>query len=476
MVSNDNGSTWLDAFNNQETSFSTEAAGNTLRYAVFFSSSNSDVTPSIDQFVLEYEEGYPDRPMLDVGGDGTYDWESDIFLNESSVVASDDSPVGEIVKKAPTLVDAFNTHIPENGDGMVSIPIAVKAASSGRVKISNIDITYAMQTRAVDASFEGGLAAPDGLFRNFITRVAPGDDVDHVTKAVVSIEHAYGDNPTFTWLRGDACTVNSDAGEIVVFDAANCTSTVDANGVVSIWMPTKVNWSWDDESSTEAVISVEDDLGVAVSQWTTSSMELVVENDIQLDGLRVWEETGRQLYPMDWVRGGFNLSFTGSMHFQDSQLMPPAGSFSLRVIGQNVTFDGDPLGEPLVLYEEMNPAFGAYNMTFMSPIESAPGGMIFYVQAVDLENGSTFTNPNYNSIRLILDGNSPLVLSATPMDGEERHAGAPGAGQSVSIVVQDSVDPPRQLNLHYWVGCKASEAIGCTITTLTGCQTRTSMR
>ncbi|MED5319754.1 MAG: hypothetical protein VX518_04150, partial [Candidatus Thermoplasmatota archaeon] len=68
----------------------------------------------------------------------------------------------------------------------------------------------------------------------------------------------------------------------------------------------------------------------------------------------------------------------------------------------------------------------------------------------------------YNSIRLILDGNSPLVLSATPMDGEERHAGAAGVGQAVSIVVQDSVDPPRQLNLHYWVGCKASEAIGCT--------------
>jgi len=52
--------------------------------------------------------------------------------------------------------------------------------------------------------------------------------------------------------------------------------------------------------------------------------------------------------------------------------------------------------------------------------------MIFYVQAVDLENGSTYTNPGYNTIRLILDGNSPLVLSATPMDGEERHAGAAG--------------------------------------------------
>ena len=68
------------------------------------------------------------------------------------------------------------------------------------------------------------------------------------------------------------------------------------------------------------------------------------------------------------------------------------------------------MGEPVVLYEEVNPAFGAYNMAFTSPIESQPGGMIFYVQAVNLENGSTFTNPNYNSIRLILDGNSPLVF------------------------------------------------------------------
>ena len=256
--------------------------------------------------------------------------------------------------------------------------------------------------------------------------------------------------------------MNSDADGIVMFDAANCTSTEDADGVLSIWMPTKVNWSWDDEGSAEAIITVEDDLGVAVNQWATTEMELVVENDIQLDGLRVWEETGRQLFPMDWVRGGFNLSFSGSIHFQDSQLMPPAGSFSLRVIGQNVTYDGDPMGEPVTLYEEINPAFGAYNMTFTSPIESQPGGMIFYVQAVNLENGSTYTNPDYNSIRLILDGNSPLVLSATPMDDEERHAGASGVGQAVSIVVQDSVDPPRQLNLHYWVGCKASEAIGCT--------------
>ena len=43
-------------------------------------------------------------------------------------------------------------------------------------------------------------------------------------------------------------------------------------------------------------------------------------------------------------------------------------------------------------------------MTFTSPVE--PAGR-WSVQAVNLENGSTYTNPNYNTIRLILDGNSP---------------------------------------------------------------------
>ena len=54
-----------------------------------------------------------------------------MFLNESSVVASDDSPVGGVVSESPTLVDAFNSHIPENGVGDVEIPIAVKLIPLG---------------------------------------------------------------------------------------------------------------------------------------------------------------------------------------------------------------------------------------------------------------------------------------------------------------------------------------------------------
>ena len=93
----------------------------------------------------------------------------------------------------------------------------------------------------------------------------------------------------------------------------------------------------------------------------------------------------------------------------------------MRILGQNVTYDGDPIREPVILAQEANPGFGAYNITFIS-IESEPGGMVFYVEAVNLPNGSTFSNPGYNSIKFILDGNSPLVIDATPMDMQEKHA------------------------------------------------------
>ena len=118
---------------------------------------DNTVTPSVDSFILWYEEGYPDAPQLDVGDDGDWDWKSILFLNESSVVASDDSQVGTVVSETPSLVDAFNDHIPENGVGTVEIPIAVKANTPGRVKLTDLDIKYRLKTRVLDASLEGGL-------------------------------------------------------------------------------------------------------------------------------------------------------------------------------------------------------------------------------------------------------------------------------------------------------------------------------
>ena len=54
------------------------------------------------------------------------------------------------------------------------------------------------------------------------------------------------------------------------------------------------------------------------------------------------------------------------------------------------------------------------------------------------------------------------MLSALPFDGQERHVGPPApGGQSVTVNIQDSVDPPTQISLHYWIGCKSTVALGC---------------
>jgi len=461
-VSNDNGSTWEDALNNQEVSFSTQGGGNEILYSVLMSTTDDTTTPKVDKMILWYEEGYPDGPKLDVGADNTWEWDSILFLNESSVVASDDSPVGVVVADPPTLVDAFNNLIPDNGVGTVEIPIGVKANSPGRVKLSDIDIEYRLKTRVLDASLEGNLVAPDGVYRNLVVRMAHGDLVDRVTEATIGLNNSNGPNPAFKWIRGDTCSIESDGDGIVEFDVGNCTSSLSVEGILSVVIPLRVDWSWDDERKMEAIVSVSDDLGPQIQSWTTDTLSLNVENDIQLNGMRVWEETGRQLYSGDWVRGGYNITILGGINFENSALFPLAGEFELQVMGQNVTYDGDPIDEPILLHTESNPGFGQYNLTFMSPTESAPGGMVLYVSAVNMTNGSEYVNPGYNSIKLIFDGNAPLVISATPLMESEMHKGPPSpGGQAIEVIIQDSVDPPQTVELHYWIGCEAGEHEKC---------------
>ena len=88
--------------------------------------------------------------------------------------------------------------------------------------------------------------------------------------------------------------------------------------------------------------------------------------------------------------------------------------------------------------------------------------MVLYVEAINLANGSTYVNPGYNTIKLIFDGNAPLVLFASPEMSAEMHKGPPSpGGQAIEVVIQDSVDPPQTVDLHYWVGCEAGEHERC---------------
>jgi hypothetical protein len=433
-VSNDNGTNWQTATNAQMVEFSVQ--GNLLKYRVTMSTTDDSVTPLLNSFSLDYEEGYPSAVRLDVGNDGSYEVILTGLLNQPVDISG------------PELVTAFNDNILDNGVGVSNVTLTLVAGSPGRIKVTNLDITYRLRTRVLDAELEGGMLVPDGATRVLMTRVSIGDEADRITQVQVELQATAGANPILQWQSGDSCSVLADEDGLVNFDVGNCSSSENSAGIVSILMPIGSNWSWDDEGDVEALITADDDLGRAVTRWETEGLNVRVENDIQLTNLVVTDSTGRVLASNDWVRGGLELTFQGAIAFEGTTYTPQAGQFSLELTGQNLTKDGDPMESEKQLHMESNPSHGAYSMVITSLIESSQGGMLFRVKAVNLPNGSDYVNPSYNSVRIVLDGNSPLVIAASPLDSSEVHKGNPN--QPIRIVVQDSVDPPTQLALYYW--------------------------
>jgi hypothetical protein len=434
MISNDNGQSWVWAQNNIEVDWGT-GVGNKLVYNLVLNSTDSTITPAFDEFTMHYEEGYPSSVRIDIGNDGTDEYTGSGGLQDPVIVSGQ------------SLVDALNTHIPANGEGTVNITFTIKAGSPGRIRLADLDITYRFRTRVLGSSIDGGMLVPDGNDRILVTRIAIGDDATMLTQVDVELQASQGDDPLLRWTAGDTCSTQYDPGGLVRFDAGNCSSVTDANDVVSVRMPIQASWAWNDESSTEINITVRDDLGLVVNGFESEGLNLKVENDIQLLDLTAVDESGRQLLPYDWMRGGTNLTFSGSIAFEGTSFSPQAGQFDLQLIGQNLTQDGVLMDEEVLFLTEANPAHGQYYMTLETPLQSSQGGMLFQIRAVNLLNGSTFINPGFNSMRIVLDGNSPLVIDASPTDGVEMHAGS----QSISITVEDAVDPPTQITMHFWV-------------------------
>ena len=436
-VSADNGTNWEIVENNVEVQFdntSFSGAGNRLKYRVLLLTNDSELTPVIQNLVINYEEGWPASVRLDIGNDGSMEFTHTGVLTDPQVADNQD------------MIDALNAHTVQNGEGSPDIIFAIHGGSPGRVLLSNLDITYRYGSRVIEATMEGGTIVPDGEHRNLIVRAAVGDVASSLLRLDVDILSGQGSTPRLTWIAGNSCSISNDPSGLVSFDAANCSSQ-EIGGITSIRLPIMPNWEWDDESDVEVRVDLEDDLGLAVDDFETQSLDLRVENDIVLGSLEVTDESGRVLLPSDWMRGGLNATFTGTISFEDTSRYPRPGNFGLQVMGRNLTLDGLPMEEPTIFVNQSNPSYGLYSMTFQTPMQSSPGGMLFEVGVYNMWNGSNFVNSGQNTIKLILDGVSPLVIASTPGDGDQMHAG----NQPISITIQDSVDPPEEISVHYWI-------------------------
>ncbi len=432
MISQNNGTSWQTVTSGTDIIF--QPVGNQLLVMATLSSNDPYLTPILGELNLEFLEGFPEDVMVDIGNDGT--WEIEVADIQTPVLVSN-----------AMMIDALNQNIDQNGMGNSIITIAVKASSPGRIKFSNLDIVYNYVTHVNEVLLESSILVPDGQWRNLAARIDLGDATDAIQKVTLALNNSHGDDPVLNWEFGDVCTELQDPEDVIVFDTGNCTSFIDSFDSFYIQFPIMVNWNWDDESDLDIGITVDDNLGRAVTNWVDDGFSTRIENDIQLDGMKVFDETGRELFTDDWLRGGYDLSFEGTIHFEGTTISPDVGGFNVSIMAQNLTLDGDPMEDPYTLDKTINQGFGTYGITLQSPYESSPGGMLFSVVATELPNGSQFSNAYQNNILLVLDGNSPIVLDINPIDGDEKRAGQ----QSVTISIQDSVDPPTQITLYHWI-------------------------
>ena len=91
----------------------------------------------------------------------------------------------------------MNADIPQNGEGTVNITFTIRAGSPGRIRLSDLDITYRYQTRVISASLDGGMLVPDGVDRILVTQLAIGDDAGMLQRVDVTLGSSHGEDPQF---------------------------------------------------------------------------------------------------------------------------------------------------------------------------------------------------------------------------------------------------------------------------------------
>ena len=129
-VSQDNGSTWAGCGRGLPVEPDPKAESPVLRYRVFLHS-NGTATPVLEDISCYYAAtGYPTDPALDVGGDGTDEWSFDGIFNATVTIGGLEGPLNTILDRRGNL------------PGNVRIPLQLRSASAGIIRLSGLSIIY----------------------------------------------------------------------------------------------------------------------------------------------------------------------------------------------------------------------------------------------------------------------------------------------------------------------------------------------
>ena len=399
---------------------------------VRYTSTGSD-TPVLDDLNIALHSDAPEQVGIDIGG--VNGWTSQGVL------------LGTTTRGGIQFVNAFNSQIPDEGSGSVSIPVNLTSQTSGIVVLERFSVTYKINTVNLDISI------PDGEIlheRNepyeVVTRHIVGDGANnYIQSATLSfLASPASSAPTLEWQDGDIFPSPNDPDDWVDIDQSSW--SVLNNGILEIHWLFYVTSNFPDQQNVRFSTNCLDTSGSNGYSPSPLSSEtgLRVNNSFGLGWMNIrdndGEVTSNDVEDGSWVAAGETLHFQGAMWFADSTDAPKDNAFDVR-ISQNGYVDA--------AWRDTSNVNGSFFISIQMPDIDVESGLSYEVQTYNERDSTMVLDSNSDWFRTYkVDATAPEALDTYP---ENDAYEAADTDQKISISISDNVGDPTELSLFYWV-------------------------
>ena len=398
-------------------------------------SSGSD-TPTIEDLNFAMYTNAPERVGIDIGGDGSDEWESQGIL------------FGTTTQGGINFVNEFNKLIPDTGAGTAIIPVHVTSESAGIVTLERFSVTYSINTVNLDITIpEGEILHERTEPYEVVTRHIVGDGAtNYIQSAELQfIATPAASAPTLEWQDGDIFPSPNDPDDWIEIDQSSW--SVENNGILEIHWKFYVTSNFPDQDNVRFRTSCTDTSGPGGETTPaplSSETGLRVNNSFGLGWMKVRDNDGEvtsdDVEDGSWVAAGETLYFQGAMWFADSTDAPKDSAFDIR-IAQNGFVNSN--------WRDTSNVNGSFFISIQMPDIDVESGLTYEVQTYNERDASMVLASNSDWFRTYkVDATHPEALVTSP---EEDAYEAADETQKVSISVADAVGSPTELTLYYWV-------------------------
>jgi hypothetical protein len=416
------------------------AVGSYLTLCMDFSAGTSNqFTPTLYDINISTFSNAPENVKIDIGADSSHEWQHQQVLLGTVTASSTNTP---------SLVDAFNSIVPQTGSGTITVPIKISSDAAGEVVIKSMRIEYNMVTVNLDLQYDETMVLHErGESYEIVTRHVIGDQALSITNAQLTfIAYPNGDAPGLSW-ADDGTLVDDDPEDWIIPDQSGTWTNL-SNGIFEIHWRFRITDDFPEQNNVGFRVGCTDDNGFSPTPLSTGPAGIIVNQSYGLGWFAVrdveGDVTSEDVQDGDWVVAGETVHFQGQVWFVDTEDAPLNSVFNVRVVRKDSQGDFSASSWK----DDSNPN-GSFFISVQVPDMNIAEGVTFEVQIYN-ERDPTKVMPTDDTWRrtLRIDDSAPSIIDAWPMeDGYE----ASTTNQMVTVTIDDEVGHPESLTLNYWV-------------------------